>query len=318
MTPPLRRRVHVWMSHYDRGNRVARLIETLLIGLILLNVIAVMAETIPAISGRFQAWFDLFERVSVAIFATEYIARLWSCVEDTPALPPWRARLRYMISPLALVDLLAILPFFLAIFGGADLRVLRVLRVLRIFKLTRYANSMTLLTEVLREERRAFVAAFSIFAVLLVLAASGIYLAEYRAQPDVFGSIPASLWWAIVTLSTVGYGDAVPVTGMGKLFGGLVSLIGIGVAALPAGILASGMADMLHRRRDILSAQIRIALDDGIIDEAEDQALEELRIRLGISREVAHGIRAKVLYRHQRQVTCTCPECGHHFHHMTD
>ena len=139
------------------------------------------------------------------------------------------------------------------------------------------------------------------------------YIVEHKAQPDDFGSIPAAMWWAIVTLTTVGYGDVTPITPLGRVFGGLATLIGIGVAALPAGILASGLNAHLHRRRDMLRDQFRLALQDGRIDPREAAAIEEMRREMGLTPLEAQSIRTDVLL-HQRQVQdCTCPECGHRF-----
>ena len=141
-------------------------------------------------------------------------------------------------------------------FMSIDLRFLRVIRLLRIFKLTRYSGAMNLVLSVFKEEASAFFAAFFVLLMLLILASSGIYLLEHEVQPDNFGTIPDAMWWAMATLTTVGYGDVVPITPIGKLFGGFITIIGMGMVALPAGILASGFADQVHRRRTEYTEQI--------------------------------------------------------------
>ena len=215
-----------------------------------------------------------------------------------------------MASPLAIIDLLAIAPFYLAFFVSMDLRFLRVLRLLRIFKLTRYSSAMTMLLDVFREEASAFFAGFFILIVLLVLAASGAYLVEHETQPEKFGSIPDAMWWAMATLTTVGYGDVTPVTPFGKLFGACVTVIGIGMAALPAGILASGLADQLRRKREALAEQYRHALEDGVIDADEEAALESLRKDLGLSKTLANEVLSD-LHRKKASVNARrCPHCG--------
>ncbi len=148
-------------------------------------------------------------------------------------------------------------------------------------------------------------------AVLLVVAASGAYLVEHNAQPDGFGSIPDAMWWAVATLTTVGYGDVTPVTVMGKVFGALITLIGVGMAALPAGIIASGMTDQLRRRRAALIDEYRHALEDGIIDENEEADLEEHRRRLGLSRQLVAEIRTSLKNHQTGEKHVKCPHCGH-------
>jgi voltage-gated potassium channel len=151
-----------------------------------------------------------------------------------------------MLSPLALIDLIVILPFFLGAIIGVDLRMLRALRLLRAFRLTRYANSMNLLLQVLRDEAPIISAALFVLLMLISVAASITYLAEYKAQPEAFGSIPHALWWAVVTMTTIGYGDVVPQTLVGRLCASVIGIISVGMVALPAGILASGFNEALH------------------------------------------------------------------------
>ena len=199
-----RRRTHEIVERAAPGDRASASFDAVLVVLIALNAGAVVLATVEPLYDAHAGWFDAFEAISIAAFTAEYALRLWSCVEDARYGGPMLGRLRYARTPLALVDLLAVLPFYLApLVPGADLRLLRVLRLVRLLKLTRYSPSLVLLTQVLREEARAILAALLNLS-LLRLAGSGLaYLVERDAQPDTFGSIPAAMWWAITTMTTV-------------------------------------------------------------------------------------------------------------------
>ncbi|MGI9372665.1 MAG: ion transporter [Hyphomicrobiales bacterium] len=304
-----RKKLYDILERTDRSDPVGKFVDIFLIALIAINVISVIFETIGWVYERYGFWFAVLEYFSVAVFTIEYLARVICCVEEKPSSPHGKQRLRYMTSPIALIDLLAIAPFYLAFFFAIDLRFLRVLRLLRIFKLTRYSSAMTMLLDVFRQEASAFFAGFFILIVLLIITASGAYLVEQTAQPDKFGSIPDAMWWAMATLTTVGYGDVTPVTIVGKLFGACVTVIGIGMAALPAGILASGLADQLRRKREMLSEKYRHALEDGTIDLEERQELERLRKELGLSKSLAHEV-LDSMHRERSRPRHSCPHCG--------
>jgi len=294
----------------ERDGATGRLLDGALILLIMLNLVAVVLESVPEMRHDWQAQFHAFEIFSIAVFSIEYLLRVW-CNADNPdfaAHGPLAARLRYMLTPLAVVDLLAILPFYLALLIGIDLRFLRALRLLRVFKLTRYFSAMGVLLEVLREEARAFGAALFVLMVIMILASSGMYLFEHQAQPEAFGSIPAAMWWAVATLTTVGYGDVTPITAGGKVFGACITIIGIGMVALPAGILASGFSDHLHSRRQRFQQQVDMALSDGIISEEEHQQLEISRETLALSAREANQIRERSVHHHQA-TDRLCPCC---------
>ena len=192
----LRKAVYKKLDPDERNDRISRSIDLFLIVLIAVNVLAVILETVESIETRYHEQLWLIEVISVAVFSVEYLARVWVSVEDPRFRDRSNPRLSYMLSPMALIDLLAILPFYLGFFLQMDLRFLRVLRLLRILKLTRYSAAMSMLLDVFREESNAFFAGFFILIVMLVLAASGAYLAEHQVQPDKFGSIPAAMWWA--------------------------------------------------------------------------------------------------------------------------
>lgn len=309
----LRRRVHEMLERPHRADRPSWFLEIVLISLILASVAAVALETVPTLFMRHHIEFRLFDLLVSLVFTLEYVARVWAAPEGEPHVPAWRARLRYMRSPMALVDLMAVLPFYLALFMPIDFQLLRVLRLLRIYKLTRYSPALSVLMAVIREEAGTLMAAFSMLTILLIFAAAGAYLVEHEAQPDAFGSVPAAMWWSLVTLTTVGYGDVTPVTTLGRIFGGAITILGVGMAALPAGIIASGLADHLHRRRDLLRERFRAALEDGHIDLNEGRKIEALRRELGISREIAHAIHQELRRKQVEPRQCACPRCGHEF-----
>ena len=231
------------------GGTLLRGIDLFLVALIALNVIVVVVESVPEINAAYGAWFAAFELFSVAVFSLEYVLRVWAAPADPTGIyaRPFSGRLRYVFSPMALIDLLAIAPFFLA-FLGADLRFLRVLRLLRLLKLTRYFPAMGVLSAVVYNQRRALLSATFVMIVLLVLSASIMYVIEREHQPDEFSSIPAAMWWGIATLTTVGYGDVTPITPLGKLAGAVIAIVGIGMFALPAAILASGFTQEMEKR----------------------------------------------------------------------
>ncbi len=310
---PFRRRVYQVLEHPSSADKVSRVVEAALIALILLSVAAVALETVPQLFLQYRAEFRGFDLLVTLIFTLEYVARVWVAAEDRPHLPAWQARLRYMCSPMAIIDLIAILPFYLTLFMPLDFQLLRVLRLLRIYKLTRYSPALSVLMAVIREEAATLFAAFSILTILLIFAAAGAYLVEHEAQPEAFGSVPAAMWWSMVTLTTVGYGDVTPITPLGRVFGGAITILGVGMAALPAGIIASGLADHLHRRRDLLREEFRCALEDGQIDLGEGRKIEKLRRELGISRQIARSIHQDVRRKQFQRAQCTCPRCGYEF-----
>lgn len=233
-------------SHWDR------IINIFIIVLIILNVTAVMLETVPSIDEPMKQFFRDFDLVSVIIFTVEYVLRVWSSNHDPKYAHSIHGRLRYMMSPAALIDLIAILPFYIHVFVGLDLRVLRILRLMRffrLFRLTAYTKAMKLVTNVFRSRFNDLMLAFIMTAFLVVIASCMVYFVEHNAQPDKFTSIPATIYWAVVTLTTVGYGDMFPITVMGKVFTVIILMAGIALLALPAGIITSGFLDELRKSR---------------------------------------------------------------------
>ncbi|MEL6126140.1 MAG: cyclic nucleotide-gated ion channel [Pseudomonadota bacterium] len=228
----------------------SRALNGALVILIIANVTAVVLETVPELREAYGPAFQMFEVVSVAIFTIEYLARIWSVTAAPQAdgRSPTRVRIAAMLHPYAVIDLIAILPFYLSLLIGIDLRAMRIFRLLRFLKLVRHSTALVTLARVLRREARALFAALIIMSGLLILSATAMYHAEREAQPDVFGSIPAAMWWGVATLTTVGYGDMIPMTPLGKILGGCVMLFGLGMFALPVGIMATGFTDEIHRR----------------------------------------------------------------------
>jgi voltage-gated potassium channel len=242
----------VWrlLEPSSRGTFLERAVHGLLMGLILLNVVAVVLESIPAYAARFNTIFRWFEYVSISVFGVEYVARLWSCTVDARYARPFLGRLRYALTPMAVVDLVAILPTFL-MFVPADLRVIRVFRLLRLARLAkfgRYSDAAIVLVRVLRAKREELTLTLSLVVLLGVVFATLIYFAESSAQPDKFPDIPHALWWAFVTITTVGYGDVVPVTPIGKVIGVATAILGILMIALPTGVLGAAFVEELNRR----------------------------------------------------------------------
>jgi voltage-gated potassium channel len=251
----LRHRVYDILNHGMVGDRVTRVVGQLIILLIVVNLVAATLESVPDLAAQYGAVFSAIELVSLTLFTAEYALRLWVAVDHPPYrhLGPLRARLKFISSPLGLVDLLAVLPFWIALVLPADLRVVLVFRVVRFLKLTRYSAGVSSLLDALYAERRALFGCFIILVGATLIAASVMYVIERHVQPDKFGTIPEAMWWAIVTLGTVGYGDVAPVTGLGRIVAGLTIFFGLIMVALPVGIVATAFAEQIHRRDFVIT-----------------------------------------------------------------
>lgn len=246
-----RRRLYEILEGDDTLDRLTMVIRWVIILTIVTNVGFAIIETLPVFqSGEYGWLFRTIEAVSFLIFAAEYAARIWVCVEDPrySELPPLQARWRFVRSPGAIIDLIAILPFVIARLFAVDLRTLALLRLLRIFKLLRYSTGITALFEAIYAERHTLISCLFVLLVAVITAATLLYLAEGAVQPAAFGSIPQSMWWAIVTLTTVGYGDVVPQTPLGRMIGALTMVTGLIVLALPIAIVATSFAEVIRRR----------------------------------------------------------------------
>ena len=244
----IRRSLHDILA-VDGEHPYSHAFDVAIMSLIALNVVAVMLATVEGIFQAYRQWFFAIELVSVTVFTGEYLGRLWTCTLDDEYANPIVGRLRFALHPLLVIDLLAILPFFVGAFF-IDLRFLRALRLFRFFrllKLARYSDAMQGFAFVFREKKEDLTIALSATTVLLLIASSLMYFAERHAQPEAFSSIPEALWWGVVTLTTVGYGDVYPVTPIGRLLGSVIAVLGVGLVALPASILASGFIEEEER-----------------------------------------------------------------------
>ncbi len=272
-------------SEAHEYKKLSKLFDIFLIALIIVNVVAMMLETVPGIPAIWRYELHIIEVASVLIFTAEYFLRVYSSA-SAPNRPTraqtstWQKRWAYIKSPMALIDLMAILPFYLS-------------------EISRYSRSIQTLATVLRNEAHSLVAALSVLILFTVIAATCIYYIEHAAQPNVFSSIPASLWWALVTLTTVGYGDAVPVTALGKVFGGLITIMGICFYALPAGILSSSYTAQMQLKRDRFKDTVRSVLDDGKLSEHDVHHLEHVRALLDLDEEEAKLI-VRLLQHHHK------------------
>ena len=276
------------------GDRTSRIWDLSLFFLVVLNLVAVALESVPTLQMSYGTWLYNFELFSVVVFSVEYIARVWSApakrgVDFTDS--PLKSRFRYIFSFYGLIDLVAILPFYIqALFPGLDLRVLRALRLLRILKLNHYNSALDDLFGAILEEKKSFVTTLYIFSVAFVLSSSLIYYAEHKVQPEDFRSIPDAMYWAIITLTTVGYGDVSPITVFGKGIAAITAIFGVVVVALLTGIVANAFNKQMERRKIIFEDQVRDALLDGVLDSDEEASLDALRKQFGMSKSQADAL----------------------------
>ena len=276
------------------GDRTSRIWDLSLFFLVVLNLVAVALESVPTLQTSYGKWLYNFELFSVVVFSVEYVARVWSApakrgVDFTDS--PLRSRFRYIFSFYGLIDLVAILPFYIqALFPGLDLRVLRALRLLRILKLNHYNSALDDLFGAILEEKKSFVTTLYIFSVAFVLSSSLIYYAEHKVQPEDFRSIPDAMYWAIITLTTVGYGDVSPITVFGKAIAAITAIFGVVVVALLTGIVANAFNKQMERRKIIFEDQVRDALLDGVLDSDEEASLDALRKQFGMSKSQADAL----------------------------
>jgi len=248
----IRKRINKIVRIAEPGDSVSRAFDLFIFALIILNVAAIIIETTSLGAGSLKNFFYWFEVISVAIFTVEYILRVWSSVEDPMYAQALGGRLRFALTPLMLVDLLAILPFYLPFVLALDLRVLRILRLIRIFRLfrlARYLENMKIMVDVFKNKKEEILITLSVGFMLLLIASTLMYHIEHDAQPEVFSSIPSAMWWGVATLTTVGYGDTYPVTSLGRMLGSLIAILGIGMFALPAGILGSGFVEEMGKKK---------------------------------------------------------------------
>lgn len=291
-----RARCHAVLSgHSPQDRRAAAFFSWSMTALVLANVLAVVLESERTLQARYGAWFDAFDALSIALFSTEYLLRLWSAADDPRGFE--RPRWRYVRSFHGLIDLLAILPFFLQWWWpGLDLRVLRVLRVMRFLKLSHYSSALEDLAAAMWAERGSLISALYLLALTILISACLMHYAEHDVQPDKLGSIAQAMWWSVVTMTTVGYGDVAPVTPIGQVIGGLTALSGVLTVALLSGIVASAFSTRVKRQEIAFEAELQAVLQDGRITEKERHTIEQLRREFDIT--PAH---ARALMRHIRE-----------------
>lgn len=232
-----------WSYHFDYFITI----------LIILNVIVIVLESYQHLYVKYEELFFVFEVFTVVVFSAEYILRLATSDLLYPEKSKFKALFRYMISTAAVIDLLAILPFYLPFLVNVDLRfirALRLVRLLRILKLSRYSKSIKLIGKVLKETKSDLAVTIFICVILIILSSTLMYHIEREAQPEQFKNIGNAIWWAIATLTTVGYGDIYPITAWGKLISGLIAVLGIGLIALPTGIISSAFVEKLAERKE--------------------------------------------------------------------
>jgi voltage-gated potassium channel len=251
MLERFKRRTYEILETRENETSFSQMVNLYIIAIVLLNVIVVVLETEASIEASYGNFFRVFDGMTAVVFTVEYGVRLWACTENPKYTSPVRGRLRYAVSFMALVDLLAILPFFLQFLPAMRvLRLLRVARVLRLFKLARYSEATDMLVRVVRNKKEELYITLAIGAILIIVSSTLVYYAENEAQPDKFSSIMSTMWWSVITLATVGYGDIYPVTLLGRIFGALTALFGIGLFALPTALIGTGFIEELNKKRD--------------------------------------------------------------------
>jgi voltage-gated potassium channel len=306
----LRRRANALLDHDLPPSPASRAVAVCIGVLIVINVGSVILESVEPIRERYEPVLWWIEQIATFVFAAEYLLRLWSAVDRVSGRfrhPLW-GRLAYAVRFFSIIDLVAILPSILGFLGAGDLRVLRLMRLLRMLKLSRHSTTFSLLWAVFRDEASAIGAVLFILLLVLIMSGSLMYMIEGEAQPAVFSSIPAAMWWAIETLTTVGYGDMVPITPLGKIVGGLVSITGIGTLALFSGILTVSFMEQLCLRREMLRRLVDAGIATGKLTAADRRAVEAMGRKLGVS----PGEADEIIAEETRPRPAICPVCGHH------
>ncbi len=249
MASSLQKKVYYELDPEHRESGIEKVIHLFIITLILLNVLVVTLETVPSLYKQYYTYFHAFDVFTVVVFTLEYVLRIWSCTADERYRHPVFGRLKYMFTFSAVVDLLAILPFYLPFMFNVDLRSIRILSLFRFLKITRYLKAVRVFSTVLKERKNELVLSLMLMITLIILSSTLMYYLERDLNPEKFSSIPMAMWWSITTLTTLGYGDVIPTTMPGKIVTGFSLLFAIAMFAIPAGILASGFSDAFKKRR---------------------------------------------------------------------
>ena len=260
-----RRRIYAAFFGASRASGIPKLIDFIIFGAIMFSVFLMTLESIYWLQIMYKPKFHAFDLFITAVFLFDYISRVYCCVEDPAYHRPITGRIRYMLTGGALIDLVSVMPFFLGLVWITPVPWLWSLRLVRMLKLARYSTSVSTIIAVVREERAVLSAAIMMLFLVTVFAASGIYVAEHTAQPEKFSSIPASMYWAVITLTSIGYGDYYPITPIGKLLTSVLAVVGLGMIALPAGILANGFSQKIKGKHDVDTTAIGVpSLDENV------------------------------------------------------
>ncbi len=295
----IRKEVHEILSPHQKMSGLGFIVDLLLSLLIVLNVISISLESIDYIKADYSHYFDAFEWFSVVVFSIEYLARLWSASEkkSLKGLSATKKRFKYVVSFMGIIDLMVLLPFFIGLFIPViDLRWMRLIRLLWLFKFSHFSPALYLFTKAVYEERKALFAAIYLLLIVTFLSSATIYFAEKNAQPEVFHSIPESLWWSFMTLTTVGYGDAVPITAFGRVIGVFTALLGVCTFAMLTGILANGLYNQTERLKKLKNIHFEdIVLKEQLTNE-ELILMKQVKLELELSDSQLKKL-AEILYK---------------------
>ena len=306
----LQRSLYLLLDPSDEHSVWSSTVNTVIISMIVATVMMLALETDQHFAIEHHVVFARFELCAAVFFTLEYLLRVWS----SSAGDKYQNRWQYVRCSDSVVDLLALLPLLASFMtDSVELRYFMVLRLFQLLKLFRYFAPLIIMATVFRAEFRSFTSAMMIMCVLVFCAATGIYLFEHEAQPEVFGSIPQAMWWAVVTLTTLGYGDIVPVTTGGKIFAGVMTIFAVGIVSLPAGMLASRFSEELSKRKQTFAAELAKILADGRIDKQEERTLEKLRQKLCLSHSDVRALRRQKEQEQGLDDEHVCPKCGHQY-----
>ncbi len=249
----IKKKVYLLLNPAEgRGTLRGKMVNIAIITLIVISTLAAIAETVDQFYQRFKIGFLILESFSVGVFSIEYLLRIWTCTYREPYQHPVKGRLKYIFSFGSIIDLFAIVPFYLPFVIGVDflfLRILRLVRFFRFFKLGRYLQASRDIKKVFAAKKEELVLSAMVTAFLIIIASGLMYFAEHHVQPDKFPSIPQTMWWSVATLTTVGSTDAFAITPLGKTITSIISILGVGIFALPVGILASGFTEVFKNRK---------------------------------------------------------------------
>jgi voltage-gated potassium channel len=292
----VRQKVYAMFNPSPTSGHLHSIIDNVIVISVLVSVICVILETVSWIHQPLEREFWVIEVVTVVIFSIEYCARLYSCCEEKEYRHPVMGRIKYMFTLSVLIDLLAIFPFYIGLVfqQTLDLRFLRVFRLARLLKLTRYTGTINTLYKAVMREARVLIAAAFMMILLVILTASLGFEFEHNAQPANFDSIPSAMYWAVITLSSVGYGDMVPVTPIGRTMTAIISLIGIGIFAIPAGLMASAFTDQLRIDREVFENEFRDLILKGKLSLHDKEALSLEAERLHLNQDNIEAITTRV------------------------